>query len=79
MASAASAGMMHILAILALLIVTLFSQSSSPAAQLQPDGKFRHVMYTRQREVPYYVSQVDKFESQYPRNSLNRQQLERQV
>ena len=74
-----AAGLIHIFAIMALLLITLFTQQGSPSAQLQPDSKYREQMFTQWRSVPYYVQSYEKFESKYPTQSVNRRQLERQV
>lgn len=41
--------------------------------------EYRHELYTAERDVPYYVRDVGRFEETYPVASRQRQKFERSV
>jgi hypothetical protein len=77
--AAVAAGAFHLLVVLALLLITLLSQNSAPAAILHDSPNYPDQIFTEQRGVPYFVKNNRQFEQQFPHRTPKRWRLERQV
>lgn len=76
---AVAAGWLQLLPLVFLLIYSLFSRAPSPVALLHPHRDYRDQLQTSAHSVPFYVRDIDAFESKYPEGGPHRVHLERQV
>lgn len=73
------AGLVSVIFPIVLLLLTLLINTSSPPAAMSYSREYRHQLRTAERDVPYFVRDVKRFEDTYPEASRQRQKFERSV
>lgn len=74
-----SAGLLNVLGPIFLLLVVMFSNSSTPPAALHMSRSYPVQMYTDWNSVPFYVKNRSGFLKEYPNHSIRRQKFEHMV
>eukprot|EP00892_Ulva_mutabilis_P003163 jgi/Ulvmu1/12848/UM098_0033.1 len=73
------AGLVSVIFPIVILLLTLLINTSSPPASMSYSREYRHQLHTAERDVPYFVRDLGRFEDTYPTASRQRQKFERSI